>query len=62
MYNQHHGTHPGLNLRRADRMPALFSRFVGAVQAHEAARASNTSAANSNEIPSCFCWLRRFFP
>jgi len=38
MYNQHHGTHPGLNLRRADRMPALFSRFVGAVQAHEAAR------------------------
>jgi hypothetical protein len=35
--NQQHDSGIGLNLSRADCVPAWFSRFVYAVQAHEAA-------------------------
>ncbi len=35
--NQQHGLDPALNLSHASHVPALFSGFVHAVQAHEAA-------------------------
>ena len=37
MNHEQHGTDPGFNLSRADRMPALFFRFtIEAVRIHEA--------------------------
>jgi len=38
VYDQKNDSGLGLDLSRADRMPALLARFVDAVWAHEAAR------------------------
>jgi hypothetical protein len=53
--NQQNNGGFGLNLHRPDRVPALLSGFVYAVRTTRRRWSSKTSAANSNEMPSCFC-------